>query len=157
LQLLRGVSNNVLNNQRRKQLRVSIEVEGETPGPEASFMLEGEELLCYSMFVNLLQNAVEASPPECEVRVSLERKGKLAEISIHNQGAVPEHIRPVFFEKYSTSGKSGGTGLGTYSARRIAQTHGGDITFSTSEAQGTTVTVRLPLHHDAVRDSVASL
>ncbi len=157
LQLLRGVSNNVLNNQRRKQLRVSIEVEGETPGPEASFMLEGEELLCYSMFVNLLQNAVEASPPECEVRVSLARNGKWAEISIHNQGAVPEHIRPVFFKKYSTFGKSGGTGLGTYSARRIAQTHGGDITFSTSEAQGTTVTVRLPLHHDAVRDSAASL
>ncbi len=157
MQLLRGVSGSVLNNQRRKKLWISFEMEGIEPGPEASFMLEGEELLCYSMFVNLLQNAVEASPPECEVRVSLDKKGEWAEIAIHNQGAVPKHIRPIFFEKYSTSGKPGGTGLGTYSARRIAQTHGGDITFSTSEEYGTTVTVRLPLHHVPGRGVVATL
>ena len=149
LRLVRGIAQTALENQRRKNLHLRVLVEGETPLPDAVFMLEGEELLCYSMFNNLLQNAAEASPPEAEVTVSMSKKGEWAEVEIHNMGVVPESIRSAFFEKYSTAGKSGGTGLGTYSARRIAQTHKGDIGFSTSEAEGTTLTVRLPLRHSS--------
>jgi signal transduction histidine kinase len=50
----------------------------------------------------------------------------------------------MFFEKYTTLGKRGGTGLGTYSARLMARTMGGDVELDTSEPGATTVTVRLP-------------
>ncbi|ETR72322.1 MAG: hypothetical protein OMM_07573, partial [Candidatus Magnetoglobus multicellularis str. Araruama] len=65
-------------------------------------------------------------------------------ISIHNKGAVPEAVRENFFEKYTTSGKPNGTGLGTYSAKLIAETLGGSITMASSEKLGTMITLSFP-------------
>jgi nitrogen-specific signal transduction histidine kinase len=42
-------------------------------------------------------------------------------IMIQNKGAVPAEIRERFFDKFVTSGKQGGTGLGTYSAKMLAE------------------------------------
>jgi signal transduction histidine kinase len=66
-------------------------------------------------------------------------------VTIHNQGAVPPELRPRFFDKFATSGKEGGAGLGTYSARLSAEAQGGRIAMETSEAGGTTLTIELPL------------
>jgi CheY-like chemotaxis protein len=62
---------------------------------------------------------------------------------VRNAGAVPEAVRTRFFDKYSSAGKLGGSGLGTYSARLIARTQKGDIEMQTSEASGTMLRVRL--------------
>ncbi|MEN8215375.1 MAG: hybrid sensor histidine kinase/response regulator [Pseudomonadota bacterium] len=108
------------------------------------FIAQGERLLCYSMLANLFKNAIEASPKTGPLTVSLfNEKESTAIISIHNQGAVPREIREKFFDKYVTAGKSGGTGLGTYSAKLMAETQEGSIQFETSEETGTTVTVHL--------------
>jgi signal transduction histidine kinase len=70
--------------------------------------------------------------------------GERVAVDIHNFGVVPEEIRANFFSKYVTFGKKGGTGLGTFSAKLITDTLGGEISFTTSEEMGTTVTVVLP-------------
>jgi signal transduction histidine kinase/CheY-like chemotaxis protein len=104
-----------------------------------------EELLSYSMLANLLKNAVEASPRGAEVTVRLEPaddEGKVA-LHIHNRGVVPDAVRASFFRKYATAGKPSGTGLGAYSAWRMARAQEGDISMRTSEEDGTLVTVRL--------------
>lgn len=50
-----------------------------------------------------------------------------------------------FINKYSTSGKSKGNGLGTYSAMKMIKAQGGDITMRTSDEDNeTVVTVTLP-------------
>jgi PAS domain S-box-containing protein len=103
-----------------------------------------EELLCYSLVANLLKNAVEASPEGAEVWVRPEFTDGNVLLRIHNQGAVPAAIRDTFFQKYSSLGKASGTGLGTYSARLMARVQDGDVAMATSDATGTTVTVRLP-------------
>ena len=107
------------------------------------FLVNGEELLCYSLLTNLIKNAIEASPEEGIVTISLDDHENKC-IMIHNQGAVPEDVRATFFEKYTTSGKDKGTGLGTYSAKLITQTLGGAISMQTSQGAGTTITVLLP-------------
>ncbi len=118
--------------------------QGRSPSLEpACYMAKGESLLIYSMLGNLMQNAMEASEPGGEVTVSIQRSAEWVVMSIHNPGAVPEAIREHLFEKYVTA-KPGGTGLGAYSARRMAETMQGDIRLLTSETLGTTVTVRLP-------------
>lgn len=120
-------------------------LDGGSPMPPGfACMGLGEDLLCYTMLANLLKNAVEASPRGGRVAVSFGRADGWASVAVHNQGAVPLPMRAVFFEKYTTHGKSKGTGLGTYSARLIARTQGGDVTLDTSEEQGATVTVTLP-------------
>jgi two-component system sensor histidine kinase/response regulator len=50
-------------------------------------------------------------------------------------------MHSTFFEKYTTSGKKGGTGLGTYSAKLIAETQGGRISMDSSEEKGTTIKI----------------
>ena len=115
------------------------------------FPIFGEELLCYSMFANLLKNAFEASPDKEMITITLEQEDTMASVEIHNQGTVPEDIRDHFFDKYITSGKSHGTGLGTYSARLIAQTQGGGISMTSSDTDGTRITIQLPLAtHDEI-------
>ena len=95
------------------------------------------------MLSNIIKNAVEASPTGEEVEVAMISE-ESAIIGIHNAGAVPIDIRETFFDKYTTSGKPGGTGLGTYSGKLIAQTLGGNIKLETSDEAGTTITIVLP-------------
>lgn len=114
---------------------------GELPaGASGPFWVHGEELLCYTMLSNLIGNALEASPKGERVTVTLENAEGPA-VHVRNRGEVAPEIRDRFFEKYATFGKRKGTGLGTYSARLIAEVHGGEIWLDTSEEGFTTVGV----------------
>jgi two-component system, sensor histidine kinase and response regulator len=126
-----------------KDLRCGVTVNGKAAGADARFIARGESLLVYSLLANLLKNAAEASPQGGSIAVSLS-DGESVSMAIHNAGAIPEAIRPRFFQKFVTAGKQGGTGLGAYSASLIARTLGGSIGVETSEESGTTVTVVLP-------------
>lgn len=113
-----------------------------------------EEVLClaepnltYSAFQNLLKNAFEAAPAGSEVSIELESNtaGDQVLIRLRNSGTVPTAIRERFFEKFSTSGKPGGSGLGTYSARLLVEAQLGSVTMITSdESNQTTIEVTLP-------------
>ena len=106
----------------------------------------GDAMLCYSLFQNLIKNACEAAPPGTRVVVTLKDESPLR-ILIHNTGAVPSALRERFFEKFATSGKDGGSGLGTYSARLLVNAQRGTVTMATSDADNsTTLTVTLPRH-----------
>ena len=105
---------------------------------------EAEKMICYPMFSNLLGNAFEASPRKTTVEIDLERNGQQVTTMFTNSGAVPLSIRNDFFEKYITSGKKKGTGLGTYSARLCAETQNGSIGMEVLDEQQTRITVTLP-------------
>lgn len=125
-----------------KKLTVTIRLHDRLVTEQDIFPVQGEYLLCYFMFANLFKNAIEASPNELPITILLDRKN-IAIITIHNQGAIPEEIRDRFFEKYVTAGKINGTGLGTYSAKLMSETQGGQIYFDTSSVTGTAITVQL--------------
>ncbi len=97
----------------------------------------GEGALYFSIFNNLIKNAFEATPDGGLITISFLIESPLR-LSITNQGAVPAEIRERFFEKYVTHGKEGGTGMGTYSAKRLMEALHGSIEMSTSEADNTT-------------------
>ncbi|MBF0401380.1 MAG: hybrid sensor histidine kinase/response regulator [Magnetococcales bacterium] len=132
---------------RKKLLIVTRTVESttENSGQEEPLLVMGEELLCYSLLANLIKNAIEAAPRQSTLTIQWERVDTTARISIHNMGAVPAEVVDRFFDKYATAGKSGGTGLGTYSALLIAKVQQGTITMDTSEEAGTTLHISLPL------------
>ena len=100
----------------------------------------GEASLCYSLLGNLLKNACEAAPQESRVRVLVERGGQIV-IRMENQPAVPANFRPLFFDKYSSQGKQGGSGLGTYSAKLLAEAQGGSLELQVDDAQNSTCLV----------------
>jgi CheY-like chemotaxis protein len=109
-----------------------------------SALVAGDALLCYSLFANVLKNAIEAAPDASVVTLSERREGADVVVAIHNRGEIPAPVADRFFDKYSTYGKTNGNGLGNYSAFLIARAHGGRIEATTSATAGTTVTVVLP-------------
>ena len=104
----------------------------------------GDEALCHTLFSNLIRNAIEACSRGGVVQVLIARGGGEVEVRIRNPGEVPQAIRERFFEKYSTSGKKGGIGLGTYSAQLMTRTQGGVLELNTEEAGYTELIIRLP-------------
>lgn len=115
----------------------------------------GDRGLCRSMFTNLLRNAVEARG-EKAVSARLDVRQESYLITIHNAMPVPPEMRKCFFDKFATAGKTQGTGLGTYSARLAAEIHGGEISFTTSENEGTTLFIRLPRKGAPQQDTPAN-
>jgi len=102
-----------------------------------------DETLCYLTIANLLKNAIEASTVGDTVMIDFASKDRIT-VAISNPAEVSADIKSTFFDKYSTSGKQSGTGIGTYSARLMARTMNGDLTMTSSKANGTTVTLTLP-------------
>lgn len=108
-------------------------------------MASGDPMLCYSLFQNLIKNACEAAPDGSQVTITISA-GDVMQVVIDNKGAVPEAVRASFFEKFATSGKQGGTGLGTYSAKLLAEAQHGTLAMETSDEQNQTrITLTLPI------------
>ncbi len=115
------------------------------------------------VFVNLLANAVDASPAESPVTVTAERAevdasvrrngepGKRiagARVSIEDRGeGMDEQTRARIFEPFFTRKKKG-TGLGLAIARQIVEQHGGHIRVESEPGSGTRFTIELPLNPD---------
>jgi signal transduction histidine kinase len=117
---------------------------------EKAFIINGEESLIYSMLCNLLKNAVDASSIDEKIKINLRNRGEVCVLEIKNRRVIPDELRDCFFSKYTTSGKKGGVGLGTYGAKLIAELHRGDILMISSDEQGTVVTVELPYDAETV-------
>lgn len=105
----------------------------------------GDSIFLQNALNNLLKNAIEASPKDMSVKIKAREHPHHVEISIHNWSVVPEEIRGTFFEKYASAGKEHGIGLGTYMARLVMESHGGNITFRSSKDEGTTILLSMPL------------
>ena len=130
-----------------KDIRIKLNIASNETTSDADFMLKGEEVLCFSLFSNLVKNALEASKAKDTVTIKVETKSDII-VSIHNSAEIPFEIQNVFFDKYVTSGKKSGTGIGTYSARLMTETQNGAISFTTSATEGTTLIVALPIWKD---------
>lgn len=129
-----------------KKNRTSVEIiPDDSEQQEKKYSIQGDAELLELLFSNLIKNAIEATPPSSPVRVSFFKTVSTVEVEIHNQGVIPEEIREKFFEAYTTSGKRDGSGLGTHSAQLVTRTHQGEISFTTSEEDGTTIRVSLPI------------
>lgn len=110
--------------------------------PELS-PVAGNELLCACVVANLMKNAIEASREGATVSVTLRDNTAGQELTVRNSGAVAEEFRGRFFDKYATSGKVYGTGLGTYSARLMARAMGGEVSLDLQTPGVVSLVVRL--------------
>ncbi|MNY38729.1 Autoinducer 2 sensor kinase/phosphatase LuxQ [compost metagenome] len=130
-----------------KQLAIAVDTDvavGATPP-----MALADATFCYSIFQNLLSNACEAAPAGSRVSIQLQDQDPLR-IVISNRGAVPTAIRERFFDKFVTAGKAQGTGLGTYSAKLLAEAQHGSIALEVLDESDTTrITVVLPRAADS--------
>lgn len=144
LPVILEIVQNLRNAPQHRRTHMQVLLNGAPLPPDASFPCSGQVELFRASLFNLMKNAVEATPKGGTVDVNLVSV-KGCRIEIRNQGVVPEHIRDRFFEKFCTAGKSYGTGLGTYSAKKMVEAQGGTLEMHTSdESNETVLTIHLP-------------
>jgi signal transduction histidine kinase len=108
--------------------------------------LQVDEQAVGSAIANVLRNALEASPNNMPVSLSVRTREneRLLEISITDQGpGIPLCDQQQIFSP-GFSRKEGGSGQGLAIARRTITTHGGRIVFTSTEGGPTTFFIRLP-------------
>jgi putative PEP-CTERM system histidine kinase len=96
---------------------------------------------------HLIQNAVEATPPEGGVVVQLSRQNASAVITIADtgRGMSDDFMRNRLFQPFEST-KATGMGIGTYEARQYVRELGGRIDVESRELVGTVFRVTLPLY-----------
>ncbi|MBI5543427.1 MAG: HAMP domain-containing histidine kinase [Deltaproteobacteria bacterium] len=99
--------------------------------------------------VNLVANAIEASPRGGAIEVGLATDGGQALLSVrdHGCGMSPEVLARLGTPFFTT--RDDGNGLGVLLARGVFRQHGGSLEYVSEPGQGTTVMGRLPLKEEA--------
>jgi len=121
--------------------------------------LRGDADQLRRVLLNIVENALKFTPPGgwVELRVANEKQGWIM-LEIQDTGAgIPPEALPHVFERFYRADPSrtrqswqiGGSGLGLSLARELVEAHGGTIAISSRVGQGTTVTLRLPVHNPA--------
>lgn len=105
------------------------------------------------VLLNILQNAMEASPEGGSIDVAVfeflqgQKAGVVIKITDHGPG-IPDKVLARVFEPFFTSGKRQGTGLGLAICRNIIDAHGGDIQITSELGKGASVRIWLPFHQE---------
>ena len=108
-----------------------------------------DEELLRRLVVNLLQNAVQHTPPGGSVAVDVRAEAGAIRISVTDSGAgIAEADRARIFDRFvqlDSSRRSSGAGLGLTIARWIAEAHGGSLVVESSGPAGTTFCLTLAI------------
>lgn len=103
------------------------------------------------IMANLLSNAIKHSRAGDAVRVSVDCQGTAARIRVRDQGpGIDPQFRARMFEKFSQADGSdrraqGGTGLGLYITRMLADRMGARVSVESSPGEGATFVVEFPI------------
>lgn len=112
--------------------------------------LLGSEAEVYSIFDNLVANALRYTPAEGVVSVSWSADEAGASFLVSDTGiGIPEELIPRITERFfrvdpGRSRESGGTGLGLAIVKHALQRHGGNLEISSQLGEGAQFTCRFP-------------
>ena len=147
---VRSVLMTVLARMRRVARKKNITLQWKRFGKAAQYTVRGDETLLASMFTNLVDNAVNYTPPGGRVEVTGGFEGSEIVIRVSDTGiGIPEPKLPRIFERFyrvdkARSKATGGTGLGLSIVKHVAENHGGRVTVESRLGEGSTFIVYLP-------------
>jgi signal transduction histidine kinase len=104
---------------------------------------DADQLL--QVLVNLLLNAIQASPAGSPITVRVTGRGRQAQVDVVDSGpGVPPELGDDIFKPFVTT-RAKGNGLGLAIARRIAEAHGGTLVASREPGRGARFVLTLPV------------
>jgi two-component system, NtrC family, sensor histidine kinase HydH len=122
-----------------EQAGIRVERRWEALGP-----LTGDDAKLKQVVMNLVLNAIQATPQGGTVRVEAARVGDEIRLTVDDSGhGIPEELRSRVFEPFFTT-KAAGSGLGLPLCHAIVEQHGGSITVADSELGGARFVLHLP-------------
>jgi two-component system sensor histidine kinase SenX3 len=153
--VIRGGVDRVTELAAQRQITISTLAPVAHDGSAADALrIRGDRRQLISAVGNLIENAVKYSDPGTTVQVRATRADEWIEISVTDQGVgIPQRDLDRVFERFyrvdrARSRSTGGTGLGLAIVRHVASNHGGDVSVTSVEGQGSTFVLRLPLSRD---------
>jgi two-component system, OmpR family, sensor kinase len=119
---------------------------------DGSAVVVGDPIRLRQAIDNLLANVRAHTPPGTPARVSVQRNGRWAEVTVADEGpGIPLQEQPRVFERFwrgdPARGRTsdGGAGLGLSIVEALVRANGGAVTVDSGPGQGTAFTIRLPL------------
>lgn len=113
-------------------------------------VVEGDALLLHRALANLVDNAIDFSPPGGLVSLRLVMHHRTVDVTVRDQGpGVPDYAEAKVFEKFYSlarpHSKKKSTGLGLSFVKEIAELHHGRVTLNNADGGGAVAVFSLPL------------
>jgi signal transduction histidine kinase len=133
----------------RNLLRIEIETHGCQLQADELPVVRAHEIHVQQLLQNLISNAIkyrsrDRSP---EIRISAERKGRLWEVAVKDNGigVEPQYFKQIFgMFKRLHGQKYGGTGIGLAICQKIVEGYGGEIWVESVPGEASTFRFTLP-------------
>ncbi len=112
--------------------------------------IDSDEGKIHQIITNLVDNACKYTPDGTQVEVRCEQEGEGVTVTVADQGeGIPSVEHEKIFDRFyqvdqSSTRKVGGTGLGLYLCRRLAESLGGRIWLEKSDSTGSTFSLWVP-------------
>jgi two-component system sensor histidine kinase SenX3 len=119
--------------------------------PPSSLTVMGDRRQLVSALGNLIDNAVKYSERSTDVCVAAEMHDDMVDMCVVDRGVgIPKADLDRIFERFyrvdrARSRDTGGTGLGLAIVRHVATNHRGEVLVQSSEGEGSTFTLRIPV------------
>ncbi len=150
-QLIRSVITFTSNEAEKNGIRLSAKLDGQLPYA----LVDPEQIK--QVLLNLIINALHATPRGAVVEVTSRRAGEFAELAVRDHGVgIEPGIRDRIFDPFFTT-KPEGSGLGLSVAYQLIKQHGGEIEVADTGGEGSLLVVRLPLTAGATAQASAGL
>lgn len=123
------------------QIRIDV------PPEEEEAPAKGEFRRVLQILVNLVGNAIRYSPDGSVIKIKVQQAGDNVSILVTDQGdGIAAEDQAKIFEKFERLGRSGdgGSGLGLFISRRLAEAMDGGLSVESQVGKGTTFTLTLP-------------
>jgi signal transduction histidine kinase len=117
--------------------------------PDHPVLAKVDADLLKQALLNVVLNGAQAMTEGGKLTVRLAQDGRMALLSIHDQGGgIPSDIRDKIFDLYFTT-KKDGSGIGLAMTYRIVELHNGSIEVQSDAVHGTTFILRFPLNQES--------
>jgi two-component system, OmpR family, phosphate regulon sensor histidine kinase PhoR len=136
----------------KKNIRLEI------AGDNTNIMFIGDEAKIYSMFSNLINNAIKFTPAGGLVSISIKQQDMELIVKVSDTGiGIPKEELSKIFQRFYRVKQQGkqipGTGLGLAIVSEVAALHNGKVEVESNLGQGTTFTVILPFRQDCINNT----
>jgi signal transduction histidine kinase len=125
----------------------------EVGSPDHPVTIDGDPEQLDRVLVNLLSNAVKYTPRGGRIALTVDSAGNSAVLTIADNGiGIPEEDQNSLFTRFFRASNAveaaiPGSGLGLSIVRTIVSNHHGELAVESARDEGTTITVRIPLHN----------
>lgn len=128
-----------------KEIELSASKKGKT-----STVVTTDALIVKEIIANLATNAIKYTPEKGSVSIEIHGKAKSVQVRVTDTGwGIPKHAQDQIFTKFFRAAnivkrETTGTGLGLYLVKGLVDLLGGEISFKSSEGEGTEFYFSLP-------------